>query len=233
MLRFPWHTEEVVSEALEAAGVKSEEAVGLKLQGGIAFGTGEHPTTQLCLDWIARTVSSDPGHSEAPLRVMDYGAGSGVLGMAACKLDDRVTAIGVDIDVDAVHIANANAEDNDVNMINYLSNLVQTKDDESRSVLLKAYSSKQGDVAEVLPEKDIGPIYDVLVANILAAPLVMLAPILAGLLKEGGKIGLSGIMSSQSEMILEAYGPYFDDVAVEQELGGWVLVTGSRNDKAS
>lgn len=228
VLRFPWHTDTVVAEALELARVESNDTVELKLQGGIAFGTGEHPTTQLCLDWVARSLTGASPTKE-PTLVMDYGAGSGVLGMAASKLDDTVKAVGVDIDVDAVHIANANAEDNEVNMVNYLSNLVQTKDDESRSVLLKAYSSKQGDVAEFLPDEVNGPIYDLVVANILAGPLVMLAPILAGLVKMEGMLGLSGIMSSQSEMILEAYSPYFDDIRVEQDLGGWVLVTGTRN----
>ena len=148
--------------------------------------------------------------------------------MAACKLNPSITAIGVDIDVDAVHIANANAETNQVNMKNYLSDLVQTTDGESRSVLLKAYSSKEGDVAEILPDEKNGPIYDACVANILAAPLVSLAPTLAGLLRPGGYLGLSGIMTSQSDMILEAYEPYFDNVQVEEELGNWVLVTGKR-----
>ena len=162
---------------------------------------------------------------------MDYGAGSGVLGMAACKLDPTLTAIGVDIDVDAVQIANANADINQVNMKNFLSDLVQTSnDDESTSILLKAYNSKQGEQAQMLPAMWNGPIYDACVANILAAPLVSLTETLAGLLRPGGRIGLSGIMTSQSDMILEAYAKYFDDVKVEKELGGWVLITGVRKD---
>lgn len=223
VLSFPWHTEDMIQEAL--AGLDSSAFVQLKLQGGIAFGTGEHPTTQLCLDWIAKVLSSKETTIQ---RVMDYGAGSGVLGMAACKLDPSVTAVGVDIDVDAVHIANANVQENNVAMINYLSNLLQTTDDESRSVLLKAYSRKQGDAVQVLPEEWNGPIYDACVANILASPLVTLAPVLAGLVRPGGKLGLSGIMSSQSDMILEAYTPYFDNVQVERQLGIWILVTGTR-----
>jgi ribosomal protein L11 methylase PrmA len=117
-------------------------------------------------------------------------------------------------------------------MVNYLSNLVQTQDGESRSrLLLKAYSSKIGALADVLPDEKNGPIYDAVVANILAAPLVMLASTLAGLLRPGGKLGLSGIMTSQSDMILEAYAPFFDDVQVERKLGGWVLVTGRRKEE--
>jgi ribosomal protein L11 methyltransferase len=228
VLRFPWHTDELVQEALDASSSghpnnsNKDAVVELELQGGIAFGTGEHPTTQLCLNWIAQVAQKD-------MLLMDYGAGSGVLGMAACKLDPTISSVGVDIDVDAVHIANANAEINEVNMVNYLSNLVQTQDGESRSrLLLKAYSSKIGALAEVLPDEKNAPIYDAVVANILAAPLVMLASTLAGLLRPGGKLGLSGIMTSQSDMILEAYAPFFDDVQVAQELGGWVLVTGRR-----
>jgi ribosomal protein L11 methyltransferase len=225
VLRFPWHTNELVQEALQASTAKMEkDPVELELQGGIAFGTGEHPTTQLCLNWIAKICQPN-------MLLMDYGAGSGVLGMAACKLDSTVTSIGVDIDVDAVHIANFNADVNEVNMANYLSNLVHIQDDESRSVLLKAYSSKQGDVAEVLPDEKNGPIYDACVANILAGPLVTLAPTLAGLVKPGAHIGLSGIMASQSDMILEAYATFFDDVRVEQELTGWVLITGKRKEE--
>jgi ribosomal protein L11 methyltransferase len=220
VLRFPWHTDEMVQEAL--AGKKALE---LKLQGGIAFGTGEHPTTQMCLEWIAKVCSK-----KGDIKIMDYGAGSGVLGMAACKLDPTIEAIGVDIDVDAVHIANANSEINHVNMVNYLSDLVDTSDSESKSVLMKAYSIKQGDIAKVLPDEWNGPIYDACVANILAGPLVTLAPTLAGLVRPGGYLGLSGIMSSQSNMVLEAYATAFDDVKVERELGGWVLITGRRRD---
>mmetsp|Transcript_14139 Transcript_14139/g.34284 ORF Transcript_14139/g.34284 Transcript_14139/m.34284 type:complete len:422 (+) Transcript_14139:35-1300(+) len=225
-LRFPWHSNELVEEKLKESNVNVDDAVQIQLQGGIAFGTGEHPTTQLCLNWISKIIEKDSSQEDRVQLIMDYGAGSGVLGMAACKLDDTITSVGVDIDVDAVHIGNQNAEINNVNMKNYLSDLVQTKDDESRSLLLKAYSSKEGDVAEILPDDMNGPIYDACVANILAGPLVSLAPILEGLLKPGGKLGLSGIMESQSDMILEAYQPFFDDVIVEETLGGWVLVTG-------
>lgn len=152
--------------------------------------------------------------------------------MAACKLDGSVSAVGVDIDVDAVHIGNQNADTNNVNMKNYLSDLVQTNDDESRSqLLLKSFSSREGDVAEILPADRNGPIYDACVANILAGPLVSLTPILAGLLKPGGKLGLSGIMESQAEMILDAYRPFFDNVSVEEALGGWVLITGIKKEE--
>ena len=229
VLRFPWHTDELVQKVTNTDDDSTQEGknfIEIELQGGTAFGTGEHPTTQLCLDWITRIVS------KKDMMVMDYGAGSAILGMAACKLDPTLQAVGVDIDVDAVHIGNQNCEINNVNMINYLSDLVNIDhDDESKSVRMKAYfSSKKGDTAEVLPEDYRGQIYDACVANILAGPLVNLAPALAGLVKAGGVLGLSGIMSSQSEMILEAYEKFFDNVKVEEELDGWVLVTGVRKE---
>ena len=114
-------------------------------------------------------------------------------------------------------------------MKNYLSDLVQTiGDDESTSILLKAYSSKDGQKAESLPDELNGPIYDAVAANILAAPLVSLAPSISGLLKPGAWLGLSGIMTSQSSMVESAYAEYFDDLRVEKELLGWVLITGKR-----
>jgi len=244
ILRFPWHSDETVEEAIQQqqqAGTETESShkgsvledfVQLELQGGIAFGTGEHPTTKLCLDFVSKNVKPD-------MIIMDYGSGSGVLGMAACKLDSTVTAVGVDIDVDAVQIANQNSETNDVNMKNYLSNLVQTQgDDESTSLLLKAYSSnsklQQHEYGvEILPDELAGPVFDACVANILAGPLVMLGPTIVGLIKQGSSLGLSGIMSSQSDMILNdpVYQNCFDQLKVEKELDGWVLITGIRNDK--
>lgn len=242
LLRFPWHSDEKVMEAVAAKKADNEDGenddndvgidmdmddtVELELQGGIAFGTGEHPTTQLCLEFIHNSVR------KPDMLIMDYGAGSGVLGMAACKLEPTSRAIGVDIDVDAVLIADENAAINQVNMKNYLSDLVQTEsDDESTSIRLKAYSIKDGQQAESLPKELNGPIYDVVVANILAAPLVSLAPSISGLLKPGAPLGLSGIMASQSSMVESAYAAYFDDLRVETELEGWVLITGKRNNK--
>lgn len=252
ILRFPWHSDDIVQRAIQQQAESDvatlEDYVQLELQGGIAFGTGEHPTTKLCLDFVSRHVK--PG-----MLLMDYGSGSGVLGIAACKLDSTITAIGVDIDVDAVQIANQNAQMNNVSMKNYLSNLVQTQgDDESTSLLLKAYSSnsklqQQADEennstdrtntgyiygAQILPDEWSGPVYDACVANILAGPLVMLGPTIAGLLRQGSHLGLSGIMASQSDMILNdpLYQRCFDQIKVEKQLDGWVLVTGIRNDKS-
>jgi ribosomal protein L11 methyltransferase len=221
VLRFPWHTDEDVREVLGVENENQKHVVELQLQGGVAFGTGEHPTTKLCLEWIQRLIQQD----ESIVNFMDYGCGSGVLGLAACALNDNIMAVGVDIDADAVWIANANAETNALSMFNFLPPLTANSDGESKSVLMKAHQKKG---VEVLPEKSNAPIYDALVANILAGPLVTLAPTLASLIRPTGLLGLSGILAPQSNMIIEAYSEYFDNVKVEEEQEGWVLITGVR-----
>lgn len=222
LLRFPWHSQAHVQEIV---GDVDGEIVELQLEGGIAFGTGEHPTTQLCLQWIQNLLKEDTSITN----VLDYGCGSGVLGLAACALSrDKVKAIGVDIDIDAVRIANVNAKTNGLSMKSYLPPLAETDDSESKSLLMKAHQLSQYEVLD-----DHGFLYDACVANILAGPLVTLAPKLSCMVKPNGYLGLSGILKSQAEMVIDAYSEYFDNVAVEEEMGGWVLVTGTRKDAES
>lgn len=133
----------------------------------------------------------------------------------------------LDIDVDAVRIANSNAKINDLRMTSYLPPLEETEDSESKSILMKGHQKGQN---QILPEELNGPIYDAIVANILAAPLVTLSKTIAGLVKHNGFLGLSGILSQQADEIVTAYSIYFDDVKVDKELDGWVLVTGIRNE---
>ncbi|CAB9499534.1 protein L11 methyltransferase [Seminavis robusta] len=259
VLRFPWHSRQDVDQAIQDNNnpdnhnKNNDKRVELLLQGGIAFGTGEHPTTQLCMEWIHHQVdkllqssssSSSAAAQQQPITIMDYGAGSGILGMAACALDrQRVRAIGVDIDVDAIHIANANAAINGVNMQSYLPPLVETADDESKSLLLKAHAHAQkqlqGDdddddsssdaCSNLVLSKDLGKaVYDMAVANILAGPLVALSSTIASLVRPGGQLAMSGILTQQADMVVDAYKEYFEDVKVERELDGWILVTGVR-----
>jgi ribosomal protein L11 methyltransferase len=246
VLTFPWHSETDVEKAVAESRASnggdndsdSDSLVQLGLQGGIAFGTGEHPTTQLCLEWIDRVVTQHATSSKDDFTVLDYGTGSGVLGMAACKLaPDVVTSVGIDIDVDAIHIANANAEDNNVAMRSYLPPLVETADDVSKSLMLKAHAHAAGQLRQrgekaddlLLPTSMETATYNVVVANILAGPLVALAPTLATMLRPGGLIGMSGILAPQDDMILEAYAAAgFENLSVEKELGGWILVTGNK-----
>lgn len=243
VLRFPWHTDKDVTQVVSNGFIASEsELVQLELQGGIAFGTGEHPTTQLCLEWIDTIVSQHAhDNKDEPFTILDYGTGSGILGMAACKLSpERVQAVGIDIDIDAIRIANANAVDNNVSMRSYLPPLAETADDESKSLLLKAHAHATAQLGErgetgddlLLPVSLENVSYDVIVANILAAPLVALASTLASLVRPGGFLGMSGILVQQDEMILEAYtAAGFENVQVEKTLGGWILVTGTKREE--
>lgn len=248
VLRFPWHTPKDIAKAIENDDSDNEydakDRVELSLQGGIAFGTGEHPTTQLCLEWIHEEVnallvsnSADNSEEQKQITVMDYGAGSGVLGMAACALSrDNVKAVGIDIDVDAIQIANANAEENEVNMKNYLPPLAETEDSTSKSLLLKAHAHAKKQLDDrnesgaqlILPDDCSMATYDIGVANILAGPLVALSSTIASLVKPGGALAMSGILPQQADMVIEAYSVYFDNVRLEQEMGGWILITGQR-----
>jgi ribosomal protein L11 methylase PrmA len=218
---------------------------------------------------------------------LDYGTGSGILGIAACvigqkeqhrrisinnnvdNVDDSsslpvVTAIGIDIDIDACRIANANAQLNgNVSMRSYLpsfQNENDIHDDESQSLLMKAHykhhhqqqqqprgvtatstgsnTMDPNDVVEqnwddiVLSDPSTvlsNESFDICVANILAGPLIVLASTLYRYLQPGGSIGMSGILSHQSAMIVETYQNVgFTNVKVHDTMNGWVLVTGQR-----
>jgi len=164
-------------------------AIVLRLDPGLAFGTGSHPTTRLCLAWLDR-------HLTAGATVIDYGCGSGILGVAAALLGaGRV--VGIDIDPQAVTASQDNA----------LANGVTAEFHDARPVAL--------------------PPADVVVANILANPLRVLAPLLIGLMKPGGRIVLSGILDGQAEAVIEAYSPavVFDDPMRED---GWICLQGVR-----
>ena len=163
----------------------------IRLDPGQAFGTGTHPTTRMCLRWIVERARRERRWP----RVLDYGAGSGVLAIAAGLLgSSEIDA--VDIDPAAIATARDNAQANGVSM---------------RSGLPDAVSGR----------------YDLVVANILATPLKLLAPLLCGLLSESGELVLSGILERQAGELREAYAPWLAiDVAEADD--GWVLMVGSR-----
>lgn len=167
------------------------EAVNLYLDPGLAFGTGTHPTTALCLQWL-------DAQDLAGKRVIDYGCGSGILAIAALKLGAR-SALGVDNDPQALQASRDNAERNAV------AARLQTQ----------------------MPGGEIAPV-PVLVANILAGPLVELAPVLASLSEPGGQIALSGILAEQEAMIREAYAPFFA-LAPTARQDDWLLIHGRRS----
>jgi len=165
------------------------DAINLLLDPGLAFGTGDHPSTRLCLQWLDRTI----GGGEA---VLDYGCGSGILAIAALKLGAR-QAVGVDIDPDAVAVARANARRNGVEarFLDGLAPLTFTA--------------------------------DVVVANILANPLKVLAPLLASRIRHGGRLALSGILPNQAREIEKSYAPWIK-FAPRTESEGWAFLSGVR-----
>ena len=161
----------------------------LRLDPGLAFGTGSHPTTRLCLEWLRDTLR--PGDT-----VLDYGCGSGILAIAAAKLGAG-DVVGTDIDPQALGASRSNAAQNGV---------------DARFVAPDALASRQSDLV---------------IANILAHPLVLLAPALAARTRPGGRIALSGILESQADEVAASYEPWFT-LAAGRRLDGWVLVTGTR-----
>jgi len=164
-------------------------AINLVLDPGLAFGTGSHPTTRLCLQWLERTVRGGE-------RVLDYGSGSGILAIAALRLGAS-SALGVDVDPVALPAAQANARRNRVD-----AQFINT---------------------ETTPEFRA----DLVVANILANPLILLAPLLAGCLRRERRIALSGILQTQADEVIAAYAPWFA-LRVGDCEGGWVLLEGPR-----
>ena len=167
-------------------------AVNLLLDPGLAFGTGTHPTTALCLEWL-------DGQQLQDTQVLDFGCGSGILAIAALLLGAR-QAVGTDIDVQALEASRDNAQRNGIA-------------DERFPVYLPAD----------LPAQHA----DVLVANILAGPLVSLAPQLGSLVRPGALLALSGILAEQGEEVAAAYAQDFElDPIANRD--GWVRISGRR-----
>lgn len=164
-------------------------AAAIILDPGLAFGTGSHPTTRLCIEWLAR-------HVGAGACVLDYGCGSGILAIAAMKLG-AAAALGVDIDPDAVTAARANAARNDT-------------------------AARFQDTLAPLEMNA-----DLVVANILANPLKVLAPLLAAHTRHGGRIALAGLLTPQADDVADAYVPWFD-MAPFRTREGWTVLEGVR-----
>ena len=160
--------------------------IAVRIDPGLAFGTGSHPSTRLALGFLEKEI----GGGE---RVLDYGCGSGILAIAAAKLGARQVD-AVDIDPVAMETARANA----------LAN----------AVALTAA------LPDALPAAD----YDVVVANILAQPLIELAPLFA---RRGARVALSGILETQAAEVARAYAPWFDMLIGDPD-EGWVLLAGAR-----
>ncbi len=148
-------------------------AINIVLDPGLAFGTGSHPTTRLCLRWL-------DDHLKGGETILDYGCGSGILAIAARKLG-AISAVGIDVDVQAVTASRDNALANQVDTIEFH-----------------------------LPNRSPQARYDVVVANILTNPLRVLAPLLADATQTGGQIVLSGILEQQAQDVMNVYQAWFD-----------------------
>lgn len=161
----------------------------IRLDPGLAFGTGTHPTTRMCLRWIA----CNPVQGQ---RVLDYGCGSGILAIGAAKYGaDRIDA--VDIDEAAVTSTVLNAEANHVSLV------------------------------AGLPDKAQG-VYQTVLANILATPLKVLAPLLCSHVDVGGSLVLAGILERQADELKAAYAPWVQLEVADAE-DGWILMTATKS----
>ena len=159
----------------------------IRLDPGQAFGTGTHPSTRMCLRWIARQPL-------AGRRVLDYGCGSGILAIAAAKFG-AAAIDAIDIDPVAVQTAQRNAQHNLVRLHTGLPDLAQGR-------------------------------YELVLANILATPLKLLAPLLCQHLHSGADLVLAGILERQADEVRAAYAPWLDLQVLDAE-DGWILMSAS------
>lgn len=160
----------------------------MRLDPGLAFGTGTHPTTRMCLRWVAQ-------HGREDGRVLDYGCGSGILAIAAGLMGAK-TIDAVDIDPAAVQSTQQNAQANGIEMRAGLPDLAHGQ-------------------------------YQLVLANILATPLKLLAPLLCGHLADGARLLLAGLLERQAEEIAAVYAPWIE-LQVSDREDGWVLMSGRK-----
>jgi ribosomal protein L11 methyltransferase len=170
-----------------------DDAETLVLDPGLAFGTGSHPTTRLCLQWI-------DAHLRPGARVLDYGCGSGILALAAKRFgaDD---VLGIDIDEQAVASSRVNAETN------------------------RCVGPETSPVRFGLPWDDPGGLHDLVVANILSNPLMLIAPMLCARVAPGGDLVLSGVLERQADEVIAAYAPWIA-LSVWRADESWVCLHG-------
>lgn len=167
-------------------------ALNILLDPGMAFGTGTHPTTLLCLQWLAEQDVKD-------LSVIDYGCGSGILGITAVRMGSGPVD-AIDIDPQA---------------------LIATQDNSQRNQLA------DNSVKTYLPENFVDQSADIVFANILAGPLVELAPRIIALTHPGSLLCLSGILDVQADSVMSAYSEYFDFAPV-REMDHWIQLAATR-----
>jgi ribosomal protein L11 methyltransferase len=171
-----------------------DNAINIALDPGAAFGTGSHPTTRLCLQWLEANLRAT--HKQKKPTMLDYGCGSGILAIAAKKFG-AATTVGVDIDSQAIDAARYNATQNGV------------------------------EIAFSTTDVTLDFVANITVANILANPLKVLAPLLASHTISGGQLALAGILDHQADDIIAIYQPWFD-LQVWRSAEGWSCIAGLR-----
>ncbi len=225
LVKFTWHREEDVRPFLEQDRTGNHIKV-MTLEGGAAFGSGEHPTTHMCCAWLQEHLAQHP----SGLSMCDYGSGSGVLALAALMFG-AASAVGVEIDPFAIQSAYRNAEMNGLETV-FLLPLEEKQGSDMRV----AYRVVEPDGSIEEEDVNVAPT-DVMVANILKRPLIELSKKIASLTKPGtGKIILAGLLEEQAESVMAAYRPYFPDMRVARTMANghdqWALLEGTRNDVA-
>ncbi|PPS00185.1 hypothetical protein GOBAR_AA20477 [Gossypium barbadense] len=192
------------------------KATNIILNPGLAFGTGEHPTTRLCLLLLQRLIKGGE-------RFLDYGTGSGILAIAALKFGASFS-VGIDIDPLAITSAHHNAALNDIGLENFQLRLVSSNTSSPSTDEHKDIQKQTSFEAVAESEHET---YDVIVANILLNPLLELADDIVSHAMPGAGIGLSGILSEQVPCIIDRYSPLLDNISVS-EIDDWACLSGTK-----
>ena len=219
VLSFPWHN-------ISSLETNKNTLHHIVLEGGAAFGTGDHPTTRLCIKWLQNHQKDIQNKC-----ILDYGCGSAILALVGLSYGMNY-AMGVDIDIDSLISAKGNCVMNNKTLDFVIADETDLDTDEEKSIVLNKFKGKneQNEDTQFLKINDIPNHYfDITVANILAPILIQLAPKLAQYTSNNnGKIVLSGILNSQADRVISVYNEYFDDMSVYDEEGDWVVITGTK-----
>ncbi|KAH6834829.1 ribosomal protein L11 methyltransferase-like protein [Perilla frutescens var. hirtella] len=190
------------------------QATNIMLNPGLAFGTGEHPTTKLCLLLLHRLIKGGE-------YFLDYGTGSGVLAIAALKFGADLS-VGFDIEPQAIASARHNASLNNVGPEKLLLSLVPSENRNESP--LDHMSAEDSYNLKLIAEKNK---YDVVVANILLYPLLELADRIVSYAKPGATVGISGIISEQIPVVMERYSQLLEDINISM-MDDWACISGSK-----
>ncbi|CAN6454521.1 unnamed protein product [Victoria cruziana] len=191
-------------------------ATNVILNPGLAFGTGEHPTTKLCLLLLNKVVAGGE-------HVLDYGTGSGILGISAIRLGASYS-LGVDIDPQAILSASRNAALNDIGPDKLHLYLTSTLPPSSITGMHEKDENQNSYIVRCIQPNLT---YDIVVANILLNPLLELAGKITSYAKSGGTVGISGFLVEQLPQIEECYSSFLDNMSIT-EMDGWACVRGTK-----